>query len=336
MLFASRFGSTLYRDIAGIFLIAALAILQWSGASMIGLGTIAVLVIRALAAAQMLHAVLQLLQEKRPYIEDLIQRVEALEACRATVGNQGIQSLTTVAVHHVTYRYRDGVDALSDVSLTVDKGQVLGILGPSGGGKSTLTQVLARLRPPTTGSVTVNGQPYEEFDPRDWANLVSLVPQEPRLMEATIADNIRFFRSGISDEAIAVAARAAHIEQDIGALHDGYNTMLEPRGGGLSGGQKQRIAIARALAGNPELLVLDEPTSALDVQSERLLQSTISDLRGRVAVIMISHRLSALEICDQLVVVNDGRIEMVGTAPELSRVAGFYSAVANDSNGSGT
>jgi len=194
---------------------------------------------------------------------------------------------------------------------------VLGVVGPSGGGKSTLVQVLLRLRLPRSGSVLVNGVPYQEHRDSDWTRLVTLVPQEPRLMEASIAENIRFFRSGISDEQVRSAARAAHVEAEMIAQSHGFDTVLGPRGSGLSGGQKQRLAIARALVGKPAVIVLDEPTSALDAESERLVQDTIRELKGTVTFVIVAHRATTLALCDRLVVVRNGSVEQVASLIDL-------------------
>jgi ABC-type multidrug transport system fused ATPase/permease subunit len=170
--------------------------------------------------------------------------------------------------------------------------------------------------------VTVSGILYEEIEPASWHRLVTLVPQEPKLFQGSVADNIAFLRPGIAREQVEHAAALAHVLDDIRALPSGFDTELGPRGVGLSGGQKQRIAIARALVGEPQLLVLDEPTSALDVRSEQLLQQTIQNLKGRVTLVIVAHRLTTLACCDRVIAMANGRIQTIGTLEEaLARVS---------------
>jgi ABC-type multidrug transport system fused ATPase/permease subunit len=173
----------------------------------------------------------------------------------------------------------------------------------------------------------VSGIPYEQIEPQSWHRLVTLVPQEPKLFEGTVADNIAFLRPGITREEVEHAAGLAHVLDDIRALPEAFDTQLGPRGTGLSGGQKQRIAIARALVGEPQLLVLDEPTSALDVKSEQLLQQTIQDLKGRVTLVIVAHRLATLASCDRVVAMADGRIQVIGTLDEALAGLSFGSVV---------
>lgn len=324
-----RLGWSLYRDIAVLFVVLAIgALYLMSEDALLGAGTVVILVVRALNSAQALQRNLQTVNELSPNLDMLLERLEALEAAAELRGERPLPALHSLELHDVTYEYVSGDGALRGITLRIEPGEVLGIVGPSGGGKSTLVQVLLRLRHPREGVVMVNGLPAEEFQEADWARLVALVPQEPKLMEASIADNIRFLREGITDDQVRAAARDAHVEAELLAQPAGFDTQLGPRGTGLSGGQKQRLAIARALVGQPQLIVLDEPTSALDHESERRLQETIRGLKGRVTLVIVAHRTTTLASCDRLVVIRNGSIDGLGTPAELAAQPGFYQSIA--------
>ena len=317
--FASDAGSTLYRGATLLALVAVVAGLYAAGhASQGTVGAVVVLMVRALSYAQQAQSTAQRINEFSPNLIALDATNVEFEAAREQFGCAPLDRVGRIALHDVSYSY-DGVPALRHVNLEIERGEMLGVVGPSGGGKSTLVQVLLRLRLPTTGSVLVDGRAYEEFSPEDWARLVSVVPQEPRLFAGSVADNIAFHRGSISRAQVVAAAQRAHVADEIERLPQGFDTMLSARGSGLSGGQRQRLAIARALVGEPQLLVLDEPTSALDVHSERLLQHTIGELEGQVALVIIAHRLSTIAACRRLLVLEDGAISSLGSNAEVQR-----------------
>jgi ABC-type multidrug transport system fused ATPase/permease subunit len=157
---------------------------------------------------------------------------------------------------------------LQDLEFVIRQGESVGVVGPSGAGKSTLLHLLLRLRDPTRGSYTIEGVDVRDIANATWHGNVAFLPQEPHILDGTVAENIRFFRRGISDEAIERAARMAHIQEDIEGWVGGYATHLGHRSDAVSGGQRQRLCLARALAASPSLLLLDEPTSSLDLRSE--------------------------------------------------------------------
>jgi len=313
-----RLGWALYSDVAMMFVVSALGVLYLIATdALIGAGTVVILVLRALNSAQTVQRNLQTINELGPNLDALVEHLKVLEAAAPAPGDRPLDEIKSIELVRVTYEYVPGDGALRDVDLRIAPGEVLGVVGPSGGGKSTLVQVLLRLRMPRSGLVLVNGVPYQDHRDGDWTRLVTLVPQEPRLMEASIAENIRFFRPGISDEQVRAAARAAHVETEMIAQPHGFDTVLGPRGSGLSGGQKQRLAIARALVGNPAVIVLDEPTSALDAESERHIQDTIRELKGTVTFVIVAHRATTLALCDRLVVVRNGSSEQVASLIDL-------------------
>ena len=218
----------------------------------------------------------------------------------------------------------DAALSLEGVSLTIGAGETVGVIGPSGAGKSTLVQLLLGVRDPTTGSVTVGGVDLTDVDRSWWTRRVAYVAQDALLFTGTVAENIRFLRDDIDDDALRRAAEQAHVLAEIEALPESFGTHLGERASQLSGGQRQRLSIARALVGRPELLILDEPTSALDVRSESLIRQTIADLHGETTVVIIAHRMSTLEMCDRLLVVEDGRLVAAGTPRELREGNEFY------------
>ncbi|OWY62179.1 hypothetical protein B7486_59835 [cyanobacterium TDX16] len=203
--------------------------------------------------------------------------------------------------------------------MVLRRGAAVGVVGPSGAGKSTFVQLLLGLREPTEGRITADGVDVRDLEPAGWFARVSVVPQEPLLLATTVFDNIAFRREGVTVEQVEEAARRAHVHDEIVAFPDGYQTRVGERGSQVSGGQRQRICIARALVGDPHLVVFDEPTSALDPQSEHRVQLALDELRERAVVVVVAHRLSTLDRCDEIVVFRDGRLLAHGPAPEVRR-----------------
>ena len=231
-----------------------------------------------------------------------------------------IEHVRAITAEGVCFEYHDGRPVLHDVSFRVEAGEVIGVVGPSGGGKSTLVQLLLGLRNPTSGRISVaDGVDLHDVERRSWTGLTAFVAQDANLVSGSVAENIAFFREGIEPARIEAAAREANVLADVVAMPDGFDTDVGERGKQLSGGQRQRVSIARALAGDPELLILDEPTSALDVRSEQLIRQTISALKGRVTVVIIAHRLSTLDTCDRIMVIEDGQLRAMAPAAVLSR-----------------
>ena len=220
----------------------------------------------------------------------------------------------------VTMRYRpDAADALRKVSLSIEPGEVIGVVGPSGSGKSTLTKLVQRLYSPQSGQVMLDGVDIAQLDPGWLRRQIGVVLQENLLFNRTIHENIALGDPAMPRVMVMQAARLAGADEFIAQLPQGYDTMIEERGANLSGGQRQRIAIARALVTNPRVLILDEATSALDYESERIIQDNMrSIVRGRT-VIIIAHRLAAVRPCSRIVGMLRGEIVEVGGHEELLR-----------------
>jgi len=224
----------------------------------------------------------------------------------------------------VSFRYGSGPEVLREVSLTIPKGQVVAIVGPSGAGKTTLVDLLPRFHDPTAGRILIDDVPAVRLTRSSLRKLLGVVGQETILLNDTVHANIAFGTPGATRAAVEQAAAAANADEFIQDLPERYDTMLGERGMRLSGGQRQRIAIARALLRDPPILILDEATSALDPVSERLVQEAIERLMQDRTVLVIAHRLSTVRHADEIVVLDDGRVIERGDHTALYQAGGLY------------
>ena len=232
---------------------------------------------------------------------------------------------STLACEDVSFRYEDAPAlALDHITFTITRGQSIGIVGPTGAGKSTLVDLLLGLLAPTSGRVMIDGQPLEGRE-RAWQRQIGYVPQDVYLLDDSLRRNIAFGipDSAIDEQRLARAMSLARLDEVVAALPDKLETVIGENGVRLSGGQKQRVAIARALYHDPQVLVFDEATAALDNQTEREVTEAISNIHGTRTVIAIAHRLSTVKDCDQLIYLRDGRMAGLGTYQELMRDPGF-------------
>jgi ATP-binding cassette subfamily B protein len=230
----------------------------------------------------------------------------------------------------VTFRYpsRPETAALDGFSLEVAPGETVALVGPSGAGKTTVLALLLRFHDPQQGVVELDGVDIAAATPEAVRSRIGLVPQDPSIFSASVADNIRYGRPEATDAEVRAAAEAASAAGFIAALPDGYATHLGARGVTLSGGQRQRIAIARAILRDAPVLLLDEATSALDAESERAVQDALERLsRGRTTIV-VAHRLATVRAADRIVVMEAGRIVATGTHEALLRDGGLYARLA--------
>jgi ATP-binding cassette subfamily B protein len=254
---------------------------------------------------------------------------ELLDRVPGVVNRSG-RTLATVegrvTLEGVDFAYPTRPDApvLREVTVDMEPGRVLALVGASGGGKSTVAALLARLYDPTAGRILLDGVDLRELDTRWLREQIGAVAQEPVLFAASIEDNIRSGRPGATDAEITAAAEAANADTFVRAFPEGYKTLVGERGVRLSGGQKQRIAIARALLKDPRILVLDEATSALDSESEHLVQEALERLMHGRTVLVIAHRLSTVRDADRVVVIDGGKVAEIGTHDELVARDGVY------------
>ncbi len=307
----SSIAPTLYQCFAlGIIIIG---IIFLTGAGRSGLekdGIVLILLLRGISYGAGIQGAIQGLRFAQGLLEDLMVDLRRFQGSQVNVGDRVPESFE-VDFDSVDYSYDGVTPALRDITLHIPEGKIVGLVGPSGSGKTTISQILLGLRQPTSGRATIGGVDAAAISKNDAYNTVALVPQEPVLLQCSISDNIKFFRDFEEWEVID-ASKRAHLHEDVLRMSAGYETSVGVGGGELSGGQKQRLAIARALIGSPKLIVLDEPTSALDGRTEKLVRQTLSQLRGRVTVVIISHRIETTSQCDLLLILANGEIADYG------------------------
>jgi ABC transporter related len=235
-----------------------------------------------------------------------------------------------ISFENVDFEYKDNPEKiLKNINLDVKKGETVAFVGNSGGGKSTLVNLIPRFFDVSNGSLKIDGIDIRDYEIKSLRKAIGIVPQETFLFSGTILSNIKYSRQNATFEEIVEAAKQANAHEFIENLSDGYNTEIGERGVKLSGGQKQRIAIARAILENPQILILDEATSALDNESEKLVQDALEKLMDGKTTFVIAHRLTTIENSNKIVVIQKGEIKEVGNHNELLNKNGIYKALYN-------
>lgn len=235
-----------------------------------------------------------------------------------------------ITFENVDFKYKDSTEKiLKNINLDVKKGETIAFVGNSGGGKSTLVNLIPRFFDVSGGSLKIDGIDIRDYEIKSLRKAIGIVPQETFLFSGTILSNIKYSRQNATFEEIVEAAKQANAHEFIENLSDGYNTEIGERGVKLSGGQKQRIAIARAILENPQILILDEATSALDNESEKLVQDALEKLMDGKTTFVIAHRLTTIENSNKIVVIQKGEIKEVGNHNELLNKNGIYKALYN-------
>ena len=229
-----------------------------------------------------------------------------------------------IVFDHVAFAYDESCPVLRDVSFTVKPGQMIGVVGPTGGGKSTIMSLIPRFYDPGAGKVLVDGIDVRDYRLQSLRNQIGYVLQETVLFRGSVRDNIAYGRVGATDEEIGEAAKLANADEFISRMPNGYQTFVGDRGDTLSGGQRQRIGIARAIIRNNPILILDEPTAALDTESERLVIEALERLMKGRTVLTIAHRLSTIRDADKIIVLKGGVVAEQGTHDQLLALGGTY------------
>ena len=229
-----------------------------------------------------------------------------------------------IEFEHVAFAYDPKAPVLKDVHTKVAAGQFVGIVGPTGGGKSTIVSMVPRFYDPAGGRVLIDGVDLRDFTIQGLRGQIGFVLQDTVLFRGTIHDNIAYGRPTATDAEIVEAAKLANADEFIAKMPDGYNTMVGERGLTLSGGQRQRIGIARAIIRNAPILILDEPTAALDTESEKLVMEALERLMKGRTVLTIAHRLSTIRDAHKILVLKDGVVAEEGTHDELVARNGIY------------
>jgi len=314
------------------------AFVLWRGASLILIGAM---------TAGALTVFLSYLSKFFKPVQDLAKMTNSI--AQAAVGVERIQAIletdTVIPEHpdardleairgeivfdHVAFAYDNEDPVLRDVSFTIKSGELVGIVGPTGGGKSTVVSLMPRFYDPTSGSVSLDGVDLREYKLHSLRSQISFVLQDTVLFRGTIRDNIAYGLPGATQKEIEEAAKLANADEFISRMPHGYDTMVGERGLTLSGGQRQRIGIARAVIRNTPILILDEPTAALDTESERLVIEALERLMKGRTVVTIAHRLSTIRDADKIIVLKAGMVAEQGTHQELLDLDGIYAELHN-------
>lgn len=237
-----------------------------------------------------------------------------------TLSNQGCD----IQFEHVAFSYNKGEKVLQDVSFTAKQGEVTALIGPSGGGKTTMSRLATRFWDVDSGKITVGGMDVSKVDPETLMSLYSIVFQDVTLFNNTIMENIRIGKKDATDEEVLAAAKLAHCDEFAEKMPDGYQTMIGENGSALSGGERQRISIARAFLKDAPIILLDEASSSLDVENESLIQASLSKLIQNKTVLIIAHRMRTVAGADRIVVLKDGYVAQNGRPAELAKEDGIY------------
>ncbi len=292
-------------------IVAFLAVVAWRGLPAIN---------RILASFAKIRSYLPYIDKCFNYIDLINKKVNGSNLGSCYINKKTIEFKNDIKVNDIVFRYQGSKRNLFEgVGVKIEKGKTLGIIGISGSGKSTLADIIMGLLNVESGKIYVDGVPISRNNKRSWTKKIGYVPQFPYIYDGTLSENIAFGlkRNEIDTKKVRQACKMAALNELISTLPDDIETEIGERGIKLSGGQRQRVAIARAIYCDPEILIFDEATSSLDTKSEKKVQKTIENLKGKLTMIIIAHRLTTVNICDSIIWIENGRIKKVGKYDEI-------------------
>lgn len=295
-------------------------------------GAIVLIMLRVLGQGQQLQSVSAALLSSIPALEQINETFNELRDRHEITGTTRLEKIDSIEFRNVTFSYASRSRVLEDLSFTVERGRSVGMVGPSGSGKTTAVRLALGLIRPTSGSILVDGIDLASLEPSCRRRMIAFVPQDPTLTSGSIADNVKFFREGVTEDMVRDACRLAAIWDEIEALPEGLQTKIGPGGSQLSGGQRQRVAIARALVVDPSILILDEPTSSLDPVSEARFRELIISLSNEKLIIVIAHRYSTIRACDDVAILGEGRLKYFGDLDQAPHDDQFWSVMSASDN----
>lgn len=314
---------------AAVLSLLAIVNIVSEGANVAAIGAVVLLLLRSMSSTQLVVTANQQIVERAAFGREVNELVVLLRSEKRVFGAVNPPSLLPVALNDVEFSYDTKSYAVKGMSTQISAGEVVGIVGPSGAGKSTFVELLLRLRRPTAGTITCAKVPVDDISPDEFGRRVAFVPQKAVLIKGTVAENVDFFR-GLPPERISAAIAGANLANEIDALPEGMDTRLGPDSRSLSGGQQQRLTIARALAGDPDILILDEPTSALDAVSEEAIRRTLDELPEDRVVIIVAHRYSTLSSCSRILVIEQGVLQIDASPSEVAEHSEFFRAMVGE------
>jgi ABC-type multidrug transport system fused ATPase/permease subunit len=326
--------SSLLSPVVGLAIALCTGLVLWRGSLLIMAGTMTVGALTVFLAylakffqpvrdlAQMTNTIAQVSVGFERVLA--VSQADAVIPERPTAKDMQTTSRGAITFEHVAFGYDPKVPVLRDITLSVSEGQMVGIVGSTGCGKSTLVSLIPRFRDVDAGTITIDGVDVRDYTLRGLRSQIGFVLQDTVLLRGTVRDNIAFGRPGATEEHIIQAARLANAHEFIVRMPNGYDSLVGDRGATLSGGQRQRIGIARALIRDNPILILDEPTAALDAESEHLVLEALQQLMKGRTVIAIAHRLSILRNADKIIVIKGGVVAEDGTHTELLDLDGLY------------
>ena len=300
----------LFQPISIIFILVVFAFAyQTPGFHLASFLAVMYLVHRIFSYTQQLQSSIQTITEAVPYLESMLEYKKSVIGNKEESGGRDSFSFKNeLRFHDVSFSYDAIHVVLSGVDFSLRRGGMVGLIGSSGSGKTTIVDLLLRLFNPVNGTIFLDGKDIKKINIDSWREKIGYVSQDMFLLNDTVANNIKFYDSFVTDADVRNAACTAFIDETVGRLPNGFNTIIGERGVILSAGQRQRIIIARVLARKPEILILDEATSALDNESEAHIQKAIENLKGKISVLVIAHRLGTVMNCDSIFVLEEGRI----------------------------